>query len=233
MQAKDVMTMAVATIAADATVQDAAKVMVERRVSGLPVVDAHGRVAGMLSEGDLPRRTELGTDRQSSWWLQLLSLADENAAADFVKTHATRVADVMTRPVISVGETEPLEILALLLEKHRIKRVPVLREGRLVGVVSRADLVRRLAMAQPSKPATDSDCALRKNVLQAFEGAGADTTYVGVTVSSGVVHLWGVVTSQVEKQALRVAAENVADARSVEDQISVIAPMLRGALGSI
>lgn len=233
MQAKDVMTTAVATIDAGATVQEAAKLMLERRVSGLPVLDAKDSVAGILSEGDLLRRAELGTERRGSWWLRLLAVADGSAAADFVKTHSTRVADVMTTPVISVSEATPLEKVALLLEKHRIKRVPVLRAGQLVGIVSRADLVRRLAMAKPAKPAAASDRALRKKTLKAFDEAGVDTSYLNVTVSSGVVHLWGVVMSQAERRALHVAAEGVVGARRIDDHITVLSPTLRGSMGGV
>lgn len=232
MQAKDVMTTSVATIAATATVQDAAKLMFERRVSGLPVTDGSGRIVGILSEGDLLRRSELGTDRQGSWWLRLLSVAEENAAAEFIKTHAIRIADVMTTPVISASEETPLEELALLLEKHRIKRVPVLRGDRIVGIVSRADLVRRLAMARPAPPAAESDRALQGKAIEGFASTGLDTTYLNVLARSGVLHLWGAVMSEVEKKALLVAAEEVAGVGNVEDHLLVVSPRLRGALGA-
>jgi len=234
MQAKDVMTTVVATIGAGASVQEAAKLMLERRVSGLPVVDAKDRVAGILSEGDLVRRAELGTERRDgSWWLRLLSLADDRSAADFVKTHATRVGDVMTRPAISVTEATPLEKVALLLEKHRIKRVPVLRAGQLVGIVSRADLVRRLAMAKPATPPAAGDRALRKRMLKALGEAGVDTTYLSIPVSSAVLHLWGMVKSRDEKQALRVAAEGIAGVRRIDDHTTVMSAMLRGSMGGL
>lgn len=232
MQAKDVMTTSVATIAATATVQDAAKLMFERRVSGLPVTDGSGRIAGILSEGDLLRRSELGTDRQGSWWLRLLSVAEENAAAEFIKTHAVRVADVMTCPVISVSEKAPIEELALLLEKHHIKRVPVLRGDKIVGIVSRADLVRRLAMGQHVRPMAGSDRMLREEALAHFKKTGVDTTYLNVMAESGVLHLWGAAMSQVEKRALLVAAEEAAGMGKVEDHLLVVSPRLRGSLGA-
>lgn len=145
MQAQDVMTTWVATISAGATVREAAKLMVEHRVSALPVLDEHDMLVGIVSEGDLVRRSELGTDTGGSWWLRVLA---ENTARDYVKAHATAVRDVMTSPVVSVRPSTPLREVAGLLEKHRIKRVPVLQAGRLVGIVSRADLVRRLAEIQ-------------------------------------------------------------------------------------
>jgi CBS domain-containing protein len=145
MQAQDVMTTWVATVGDGATVREAAKLMAERRVSALPVLDEKDRLVGIVSEGDLVRRSELGTtDAEGSWWLRVLA---ENTARDYVKAHATAVRDVMTSPVVSVRRSTPLREVARLLEKHRIKRVPVLQGGRLVGVVSRADLVRRLAAA--------------------------------------------------------------------------------------
>jgi CBS domain-containing protein len=142
MQAKDVMTGSVATIGTGATVREAAKLMLERGVSALPVVDGDGIVAGIVSEGDLVRRTELGTETAGSWWLVPLA---EGAARDYRKSHASTVRDVMTRPVIWVRPSLPLAKIAKLMHERRIKRVPVLDAGRLVGIVSRADLVRQLA----------------------------------------------------------------------------------------
>jgi CBS domain-containing protein len=142
MQAREVMTTSVATIGADATVRAAAKVMLERRVSALPVVNDKGQVIGIVSEGDLVRRRELDTETEGAWWL--LALA-HGAARDYRKTHGATVRDVMTRPVIGVRPSASLKQVARLLQKHGIKRVPVLDAGRLVGVVSRADLVRELA----------------------------------------------------------------------------------------
>ncbi len=142
MQAQDVMTTKVATIGAGATVREAAKLMLERGVSALPVLDEKGRVVGIVSEGDLVRRQELGTETTGAWWLLALT---EGAARDYRKTHATAVRDVMTRPVIGVRPSASLKQIAKLLQGRRIKRVPVLDAGRLVGIVSRADLVRQLA----------------------------------------------------------------------------------------
>lgn len=142
MQAKDVMTRQVATVREDATVREAARVMIERKVSGLPVLDENGSVVGIVSEGDFVRRAELGTETAGAWWL--LPLA-EGAARDYVKTHGAYVRDVMTSPVLTVEPSTPLREVARLLHERRIKRLPVLENGRLVGIVSRADLVRGLA----------------------------------------------------------------------------------------
>lgn len=231
MQAQDVMTTVVATVPAEATVQEAAKAMLERRVSALPVMDEKDRVVGIVSEGDLVRRPELGTDAARSWWLHWLA---EDAARDYLKVHGTRVRDVMTKPVVSVRRTTPLDQLARLLEKHRIKRVPVLEAGRLVGIVSRADLVRRLASA-PARPTarTASDRALRRRVLKELQRTGADLLYVNVTVEHGTVHVWGNVRSHMEQKAMRVAALRVDGVRKVEDHSGVMPLRVAAALGSV
>jgi CBS domain-containing protein len=142
MQAQEVMTTKVATIGAGASVREAARVMLERGVSALPVLNDKERVVGIVSEGDLVRRRELDTETEGSWWLVALA---QGAARDYLKTHGTTVRDVMTRPVIGVRPSASLKQVAKLLQKHGIKRVPVLVEGRVVGIVSRADLVRQLA----------------------------------------------------------------------------------------
>ena len=234
MQAKDVMTTAVTTIEDDATVQEAAQLMLQRGVSALPVMDEKDRLVGIISEGDLVRRAELGTEKvYGSWWLRFLAFPSESAAADFVKTHASRVRDVMTSPAISVSEATPLEKVALLLEKHRIKRVPVLRAGQLVGIVSRADLVRRLAIARPRKPPTAGNRSLRKRMLAALGEAGVDAAYLNVSVSEGVLHLWGGVKSDAEKRALRVVAEGIPGVRGIDDHTFVMPPRLIGAMGGV
>ena len=233
MQAQDVMTTVVATVPADATVQEAAKLMLERRISALPVMDRKDRVIGIVSEGDLVRRTELGTDAARSWWLQAFA---EDSARDYVKTHGASVADVMTSPAVTVRRTTSLQEIARLLEKHRIKRVPVLEAGRLLGIVSRADLVRRLAAA-PARPATPArkanDRALRREVLKELRHSGIDLLYVNVTVEQGVMHLWGGTRSHSEQKALRVAAKRVEGVRKVEDHTSVIPLRVAAALGSV
>lgn len=230
MQAQDVMTPWVATIAAGATVQEAAKLMIERRISALPVLDAKDRVVGIVSEGDLVRRSELGTAAPRSWWLRVFA---EDTARDYVKTHSDSVREVMTCPVITVRRATPLREVARLLEKHRIKRVPVLEAGRLVGVVSRADLVRRLATA-PARPAlkATSGRALRRRVLERLVKSGVEILYVNVTVEGGTVHLWGGVRTAAEQRALRTAARSAGGVRKVEDHTFVMSIHLMGAMGA-
>jgi CBS domain-containing protein len=219
-QAQDVMTTAVITIAASATVKEAAKRMLQRRISALPVVGVNDRVIGMVSEGDLMRRVEIGTDAPRSWWLRLLG---EDAARDYMRMHGRYVRDVMASPVVSVRRKTPLKEVAQLLEKHQIKRVPVLEGARLIGIVSRADLVRRFATA-PERPAarTSSDRALRGFVLERVARSRVDATYVNITVEHRTVHLWGSMRSNGERRVLRVAAESVEGVRKVEDHTKVM-----------
>ena len=205
--------------------------MLERRVSGLPVIDSKQRVIGIVSEGDLMRRRELGTDAPRSWWLGFFA---EDAARDYLKTHSASVRDVMTSPVVSVRRTTPLREVARLLETHRIKRVPVLEAGRLVGIASRADLVRRIATAPARQAArTPNDRALRTRVLKALQRSGSDLGYANITVEHGVVHIWGGVRSNHEQKALRVAVKGVDGVRKVEDHTSVIPLRVAAALGAL
>src|SRR4051794_15895335 len=146
MIASDVMTRNVISVAPDATVAQAVELMLDKGISGLFVVDAAGTLAGVVTEGDLLRRDELDTERRRSWWLRLIA-SPGRQAADFTRTHGRKVADVMTRDVIAVNADAPLGDIVALMEQHRIKRVPVLEGDRVVGVVSRADLLRALSVA--------------------------------------------------------------------------------------
>src|SRR5271168_150588 len=151
MRAVEVMTTKVITVGENASVADVAKLLAERGISAVPVVDKQNRVIGMVSEGDLLHRTETGTEKCRSWWLEMMASTNQ-LAGDYIKSHSANVKDVMTRDVISVSDTTPLADIAILLEANRIKRVPVVRDGKLVGIVSRANLVRALAMAINQSP---------------------------------------------------------------------------------
>lgn len=221
MQAKDVMTTPVVTVSPEATVTDVARLLLERHISAAPVVDDAGHLLGIVSEGDLMRRPEAGTERHASWWLSLISDA-QNEAREYVKSHGLHARDVMTRHVLSVDEEASLQDIATLLEKERIKRVPVVREGKVVGIVSRANLLQALvAQARPVAPPAD-DRALRQAVLDAIRSTGARTLYVNVVVSDGVVHLWGLAHSAEEKDAMCVAAESVTGTRQLCERINLI-----------
>ncbi len=161
MQAKDVMTSPVVTVGPDASVTDVARLLLERHISAAPVVDGSGTLLGVVSEGDLMRRPEAGTERRPSWWLTLIS-EPQDEAREYLKSHGLHARDVMTRHVLTVEEDASLQDIATLLEKHRIKRVPVMRAGKVVGIVSRANLLQALvAQSRPPAPQADDRAAAR------------------------------------------------------------------------
>jgi CBS domain-containing protein len=220
MNASDVMTRNVISVPPDATVADAVELMLERGISGLFVVNAAGTLAGIVTEGDLLRRDELGTERRRSWWLRLIA-SPSRQAADFTRTHGRKVADVMTRDVISVNADAPLEDIVALMEAHRIKRVPVLQGDRVAGVVSRADLLRALSVAARGSAGTaPDDRTIRDHILDTLaREAWAPKTTLNVTVVNGVVDLWGTIGNDQERRALCVIAENTPGVRKVIDHL--------------
>ncbi|MFZ2100032.1 MAG: CBS domain-containing protein [Oricola sp.] len=229
MQAKDIMTTTVVTVRPDASIAEIAHLLLERRISAVPVVDSAGRLLGIVSEGDLMRRPESGTGRHPSWWLSLIASPDERAMA-YVKAHGRHARDAMTRDVISVSEEASLEDVAELLEKHRIKRVPVLRDSKLCGIVSRADLLHGLVARKAAPAASASDGAIKVAVENALPEATVRPDFLNVVVSGGVVHLWGAVESDAQKQAARVAAESVPGVKDVRDEIGVLPPGVRSVM---
>lgn len=231
MRAKDVMTTRVVTVTPDTPVPEIARLLLERRISAAPVVDAAERMVGIVSEGDLIRRPETGTERHRPWWLKFLAGAEE-LAEEYVKTHGVKASDVMTRRVVSVNEDAELGEIAQLLEERRIKRVPVVRDGKLVGIVSRADLLRGLAARKaPGEPGPSvDDRAVRERILRVLDKEGwAEPAYVNIVVTNGTAHLWGLVDSDEQRRALRIAVEGVPGVRAVADHLGEVAPYLRGA----
>jgi CBS domain-containing protein len=204
MVARDVMTADVVTVNAETAVPEIAALLLKHRISAVPVVDTKGGILGIVSEGDLMHRPEAGTDRRHrSWWLTFFG-DQEYLSREFVKTHGVRAADVMTREVVTVTDDTPLHAIARVLEERRIKRVPVVREERLVGIVSRADLLRAVAARKPQpEPAPKpDDRAIRERLLETIRSAEWVTdTFVNVMVTDGVVHLWGVIESDVQRDA--------------------------------
>jgi CBS domain-containing protein len=219
MQAQDVMTTKVVAVAPDTPVTEIAKLLVERQISAVPVVSDERRLLGIVSEGDLIHG--LGKEgARRSWWLDLLA-SPQSRAKEYLKSHGRLAADLMTREVISVTPDTPLSEIARLLEARRIKRVPVLRDGELVGIVSRADLLRGFAL-QPSPDAKADDRALRERLTIEFERAKVTShPYVNVVVRDGAVHLWGIVATRAEAEALRQAAARVTGVASVESHLAV------------
>jgi CBS domain-containing protein len=232
MNAKDVMTTEVITVSPETTVQELAKILSEKGISGAPVVDAGNRLIGLVSEGDLLHRAETGTERRvqrrRSWWLDSVA-AEAELARDYVKAHGRTVADIMTQGVISVDETTDLGEIAMVLETKRIKRVPVVSDGKLVGIVSRANLVRALATTStaPKIVADGDDRTIREQLLAELRRQQwANIWAADIMVRDKVVHLWfSSDESKAERSAVRVAAENVPGVRRVEEHI-VPAPVV-------
>src|SRR6516165_8507597 len=217
MRARDVMVRAVATTTPETTGEKGARLMINLRISGVPVLDRNGQLAGIVTEGDLLRRAETGTERQRSRWSRWFS-ANSRLAAEYIKSHARRVEDVMTREVVSVGELASLDEIAELMETKRIKRVPVVQDGKIVGIVSRADLLQVLASGGAASANEDSDRLIRERLLAELRTQQwASPVESNVVVSDGVVHFWGTVGSDEERKALRIAAENIPGVRGIED----------------
>src|SRR5262249_55682881 len=205
MRAADVMTTAVVTVAPNATVAVIAKLMLEKKISGVPVVDGAGKLVGIVSEGDLLRRVESETERKRPRWLEIFA-SNTQLAAEYVKSHGRTAKDVMTRDVVSVAEATPLAEIADLLETKRIKRVPVVRDGKLVGIVSRSNLLRAVASGAGASAggAKPSDTTIREKLLAELrKQKWADPTESNVVVTNGGVHLWGTVLSEEGRRALR------------------------------
>lgn len=221
MQARDLMVSPVVTVQPSASVKEVAKLLLEQGISAVPVVDDQGKLVGVVSEGDLLHRPEIGSERRRSWWL--LGLTDEETlAAEYVKAHARKVADVMTPKVITAAPDASLHELATLMEANAIKRVPIVEDGRLVGIVSRANLVRALASAQPALEIELSDANIQGQLLAHLQNqAWARPWLLNIMVKNGVVDLWGVVRSDAERRAVRIAAESMDSVRAVNDNLVI------------
>lgn len=225
MQAKDVMSRNLVTIAADATVLQAARLMLQHHISGLPVVDASGNLVGILSEGDFLRRRETGTQRRRSRWLEFL-MGPGKIASEYTHSHGMRVSEVMTENVRTISEDTELEEIVELMERHRIKRVPVVRDGKLTGIVTRSNLMHAMvsmARTAPDKPQSDAD--IRDRLLAELKKQEwAPLAMTNVVVNNGVVELWGAIVDERQRAALKVAAENIAGVKAVKDHLVWIEP---------
>jgi CBS domain-containing protein len=220
MNAADIMTPDVITVGPDTPLDQIVTLMLDGRISGIPVVDEDA-VIGIVTEGDLLRRVELGSEPRRSHLLELVSRATP-LAAEYVRSHGRKASEVMTESVITVDDTTPIAEIARILETRRIKRVPVLRDGKLVGIVSRANLLRALATRlQATAPSQVDDQRIRTALLTELRAHkwGAMVAQLDVTVENGVVELWGVVHSQEQKMAVRVLAENMPGVTRVEDHL--------------
>ncbi|MCT8971525.1 CBS domain-containing protein [Microbaculum marinisediminis] len=228
MNAGDIMTLGAATVRVDASVSDAARLMLQFRISGLPVVDAAGTIVGMITEGDLLSREELGTATHRRRWLDIL-VGPETLAEDYVRSRGRRVEEVMTRPAVTITERTPVTEIVDLMEDKGIKRLPVVRDGKVVGIVSRANLLRRLIRRAEERPtASVDDADIRKHIMDELGRQDwRPSATVDVVVQNGIVELRGTVTEEPVKEAVRVVAENAPGVTRVIDRLEV-APALPG-----
>lgn len=225
MKAADIMTRGALTVTPESAVEDAARLMLRHRISGLPVLDRSGAMVGILTEGDLLRRAEIGTERRRSRWVELL-LGPGRLAQDYVETHAGTVGAVMSREVIAIAPDTPLEEAVALMERHRVKRLPVVEKGRVVGILSRANLLGALVAAAASEPSAASDRQIRSRLLAEIDKQPwAPHTGIDIAVRQGIVELSGVVTDERERAALRVAAEAIPGVKAVQDRLVWIDPI--------
>lgn len=224
MQVRDVMTRNVISIAATESVLAAARTMLQNRISGLPVVDAEGKLVGMVTEGDFLRRGELGTGRRRPKWLEFL-IGPGRLASEYVHSTGRKVEEVMTGDPATVSEDDSLDKVVELMERRRIKRLPVMRDGKLVGIVSRANLMHALvSLARESEGPTGGDSAIRDRIMATFLKQPW-APQVNVVVKDGVAELWGTITDERERQACIVTAENVDGVRKVHDHLVWVEPM--------
>ena len=227
MLAKDVMTTNVISVNADTTVPEIAQLLLERHIIGVPVLDGDGMLIGLFSEGDLIRRAEFGGDHRRSWWLDLLT-AEADKARDNVKTHGNHARGVMTREVATVEEDASLAAIATILEDKRIKRVPVVRNGKLVGIFSRSNLLQVLSTANATPGPRPPEDVRAIIVTELDHLVFVHPTQMNVIVSGGVVELWGCFGSEEQILALMVSVENVAGAAEISEHVSVTPHYLGG-----
>jgi CBS domain-containing protein len=224
MQVRDVMTRNVISVKADDSILNAAQLMLQNHISGLPVVDAGGALIGVVTEGDFLRRGEIGTTKHRPKWLEFL-LGPGRLAEEYVHSSGRKVGEVMTPNPYTASEDDTLEKVVGLMERHRIKRLPVLRNGQLVGIVSRANLMHALAsLARETPPASGDDATIRDRILAAL--AKQNWAFaVNVVVKNGVAEVWGTIMDEREREACIVTVENVAGVKAVHDHLVWVEPM--------
>jgi CBS domain-containing protein len=221
MRAMDVMVRDVITIGPEDTIADAAKLIAQNDVSALPVLDDEGRLVGIISEGDLMNREEIGTEVHHPWWIEAVTPA-ATLATEFAKSHGKRVKEVMSDNVITATEETPLAEIAAILERNRIKRVPIMKDGKLVGIVSRSNLVQALASNDAiSAERPDSNRVIREEILSRLKQQQSWTDFGSrnVIVNDGRVYLWGLISSEAERKALIALAEGVPGVTQVTDEM--------------
>lgn len=228
MQAAEIMTRDVIAVSPQTQVREIVELMMKNRISAVPVVDANQRVLGIVSEGDLMRRVENQTETRHSWWLKSL-FSGENDAAVYIKSHGKKAEDIMSADPVTISEETPLHEIAQTLEKHHIKRMPVVRDGRLVGIVSRANLLQGFSVGytEESVAGSSDDQVIRDKILKELtDNVKISGTTINVVVCDGIAHLWGMVESGTEKRAAQVAAESVPGVKTVKNELGISPPVI-------
>lgn len=225
MKAADVMTARVISVTPEASVLECVRLMLQHRISGLPVIDAKGVLLGVVTEGDFLRRVEAGTERKRPRWLEFFA-GPARLADEYVQSHGRKVSDVMTPEPITINEDTPVEEVVRLMEERRIKRLPVMRGSKVVGIVSRANLLHALAsVGREAAPAAKDDQAIRARILADLaKQPWAPRDLIDATVRNGVVDLWGVVMADHQREAAGVVAENVPGVKEVKNHIAWVEP---------
>jgi CBS domain-containing protein len=219
MRAHQIMTRSVITVTPETTIVDAANTMLRKHVSGLPVVDAAGKLVGIVSEGDFIRRSEIGTQRKRGRFLKFI-LGTGKSATEFVHEHGRKVADIMTAEPFTITEDTALEEIVAQMERNNVKRLPVTRGDKIVGIVSRANLLQAVAsLARQIPDPTADDDHIRSRVIDALEKTDWCPFGLSVIVRDGIVHLSGVITEERSRQAAIVVAENVTGVNRVHDHL--------------
>jgi CBS domain-containing protein len=226
MNAGDVMTQSTVTVGPDASIMHAIQMMLKRRISGLPVIDDTGALVGILTEGDLLRRAELCTQKRRPRWIEFL-IGPGRLASEYVSACGRKVHEVMTTPVHTVTEDAPLTEVVKIMESRQVKRLPVVRGNQIVGILSRANLLRALvSIGRDTKPTNVTDATIRQHlVAELAKQSWAPTALVDVIVRNGVAHLWGTLTDERQRQGIRVVAENTPGVKRVEDHLVWIEPI--------
>jgi CBS domain-containing protein len=232
MKAAHIMTRNVVSVQPETTVLQAARLMLLHGISGLPVIGRDGHIVGIVTEGDFLRRAETGTQRQRSRWMQFF-IGPGRLAEEYVRSRSRTVEDVMTQPVHTIDEDTPLSDIVELMERHRIKRLPVLRNGKLVGIVSRANLLHALASLTRDIESTSADDeAIRESLLTELnQEIWAPVGLIDIIVRNGTVELWGSILDERKRRALILAAENVRGVKGVRDHLVCVEPISGMAFG--
>ena len=225
MRTHQIMTRKVITVGIAASIVDAANIMLENHISGLPVVDEAGKLVGIVSQGDFIRRAEIGTQRKRGRWLKVL-LGPGTVASDFVHERGRKVGDIMTLDPCTVTEDSTLEDIVKLMERNNVKRLPVMRGDQLVGIVTRSNLLQAVAeLARDVPDPTADDDHIRNHIITSIEKTDWGPFGLGVIVRNGNVHLSGVITNERSRQAAIVAAENVSGVKKIHDHLCWLEPM--------